>query len=208
MVPSTIETKHPRCNPIDTATDPANADTIRNDQQEISCFCNKLDFPLTGNRDVPMTNPTTSSFPIFLFQGLRRLVRHHAVPQTPRLPKPMTAAAPFSTTARQLQRQMPSRPKPPPEDEIEEAFLKGSGPGGQKIVCQARDAHPASTNPSSFSTATQHCYLTRHHPNRSNPEQNQLGCPAQAYSHRYRDQMPGHPFTRAESENCPGAPRR
>ncbi|TLD23960.1 hypothetical protein PspLS_06604 [Pyricularia sp. CBS 133598] len=30
-------------------------------------------------------------------------------------------------------KQMPSRPKPPPETEIEEAFLKGSGPGGQKI---------------------------------------------------------------------------
>ncbi|KAI5862758.1 RF-1 domain-containing protein [Durotheca rogersii] len=27
----------------------------------------------------------------------------------------------------------PPRPKPPPEDEIEESFLKGSGPGGQKI---------------------------------------------------------------------------
>ncbi|KAK5630819.1 hypothetical protein RRF57_006534 [Xylaria bambusicola] len=27
----------------------------------------------------------------------------------------------------------PQRPKPPPESEIEEAFLKGSGPGGQKI---------------------------------------------------------------------------
>ncbi len=29
---------------------------------------------------------------------------------------------------------LPSRPKPPPEEEIEESFLKGSGPGGQKIV--------------------------------------------------------------------------
>ncbi|KAI0914026.1 RF-1 domain-containing protein [Ustulina deusta] len=28
---------------------------------------------------------------------------------------------------------LPSRPKPPPEEEIEESFLKGSGPGGQKI---------------------------------------------------------------------------
>ncbi|CAJ2508022.1 Uu.00g092080.m01.CDS01 [Anthostomella pinea] len=28
---------------------------------------------------------------------------------------------------------MPPRPKPPPADEIEESFLKGSGPGGQKI---------------------------------------------------------------------------
>ncbi|RYP59445.1 hypothetical protein DL769_008533 [Monosporascus sp. CRB-8-3] len=27
----------------------------------------------------------------------------------------------------------PPRPKPPPESEIEESFLKGSGPGGQKI---------------------------------------------------------------------------
>ncbi|KAI0514406.1 RF-1 domain-containing protein [Xylaria bambusicola] len=27
----------------------------------------------------------------------------------------------------------PRRPKPPPESEIEESFLKGSGPGGQKI---------------------------------------------------------------------------
>jgi hypothetical protein len=30
---------------------------------------------------------------------------------------------------------MPPRPKPPPEDEIEEYFIHGSGPGGQKIVC-------------------------------------------------------------------------
>ncbi|KAI1776035.1 RF-1 domain-containing protein [Hypoxylon cercidicola] len=27
----------------------------------------------------------------------------------------------------------PPRPKPPPDEEIEESFLKGSGPGGQKI---------------------------------------------------------------------------
>ncbi|KAL5615629.1 hypothetical protein BROUX41_005667 [Berkeleyomyces rouxiae] len=29
--------------------------------------------------------------------------------------------------------QLPPRPKPPPEVEIQESFLKGSGPGGQKI---------------------------------------------------------------------------
>ncbi|KAI0201095.1 RF-1 domain-containing protein [Astrocystis sublimbata] len=28
---------------------------------------------------------------------------------------------------------LPPRPKPPPESELEESFLKGSGPGGQKI---------------------------------------------------------------------------
>ncbi|KAI2470327.1 RF-1 domain-containing protein [Annulohypoxylon bovei var. microspora] len=34
---------------------------------------------------------------------------------------------------------LPPRPKPPPEEEIEESFLKGSGPGGQKInkTCSA-----------------------------------------------------------------------
>lgn len=29
---------------------------------------------------------------------------------------------------------LPPRPKPPPDSEIEESYLKGSGPGGQKIV--------------------------------------------------------------------------
>jgi hypothetical protein len=33
-------------------------------------------------------------------------------------------------------KQMPPRPPLINEDDITEAFLKGSGPGGQKIVCQ------------------------------------------------------------------------
>ncbi|KAK4460862.1 RF-1 domain-containing protein [Cladorrhinum samala] len=45
---------------------------------------------------------------------------------------------PLVTTSLQLARplsktQLPARPKPPPDSEIEESFLKGSGPGGQKI---------------------------------------------------------------------------
>jgi hypothetical protein len=32
-------------------------------------------------------------------------------------------------------RKMPDRPPPVSEAEFTEAFLKGSGPGGQKIVC-------------------------------------------------------------------------
>jgi hypothetical protein len=32
-------------------------------------------------------------------------------------------------------RKMPDRPPPVNEAEFTEAFLKGSGPGGQKIVC-------------------------------------------------------------------------
>jgi len=40
----------------------------------------------------------------------------------------------MSTTATLLVKQMPPRPKIN-EADIEENFLKGSGPGGQKIVC-------------------------------------------------------------------------
>ncbi|OTA87660.1 hypothetical protein M434DRAFT_399400 [Hypoxylon sp. CO27-5] len=41
---------------------------------------------------------------------------------------------PYSGTPSLLKNtNLPPRPKPPPEEEIEESFLKGSGPGGQKI---------------------------------------------------------------------------
>jgi len=40
----------------------------------------------------------------------------------------------MTTTATLLAKQMPPRPKIN-EADIEENFLKGSGPGGQKIVC-------------------------------------------------------------------------
>ncbi|KAG5996584.1 hypothetical protein E4U52_006291 [Claviceps spartinae] len=43
------------------------------------------------------------------------------------------ASRAFSSTAPTSAKSLPPRPKPPPESEIEEAFLKGSGPGGQKI---------------------------------------------------------------------------
>ncbi|RBR14954.1 uncharacterized protein FIESC28_07456 [Fusarium coffeatum] len=39
----------------------------------------------------------------------------------------------FSSTSIHLAKALPPRPKPPPESEIEEAYVKGSGPGGQKI---------------------------------------------------------------------------
>lgn len=53
-----------------------------------------------------------------------------------RLPPRALATVPargFIFTTPLPKQQMPPRPKPPPEDEIEEAYLKGSGPGGQKI---------------------------------------------------------------------------
>ncbi|KAL6910850.1 RF-1 domain-containing protein [Trichoderma evansii] len=39
----------------------------------------------------------------------------------------------FSTIGTALLKNLPPRPKPPPDSEIEESYLKGSGPGGQKI---------------------------------------------------------------------------
>ncbi|KAJ4413735.1 hypothetical protein N0V82_008374 [Gnomoniopsis sp. IMI 355080] len=39
----------------------------------------------------------------------------------------------YTTTAIRRKVQYPPRPKPPPDDEITEVYLKGSGPGGQKI---------------------------------------------------------------------------
>lgn len=58
-----------------------------------------------------------------------------------------TAAAPFSTTSpgSKAATRYPPRPKPPPEHEFTEVYLKGSGPGGQKIV---RPCHPWALAPS------------------------------------------------------------
>lgn len=40
----------------------------------------------------------------------------------------------FTATAATLKIKLPPRPKPPPDEEFTEVYLKGSGPGGQKIV--------------------------------------------------------------------------
>lgn len=60
--------------------------------------------------------------------------------QCPLLPRatlstPATSSSPFSTTPSPPKKhtQLPPRPPPPPDSEIDESFLKGSGPGGQKI---------------------------------------------------------------------------
>ncbi|KAH6987549.1 RF-1 domain-containing protein [Ilyonectria sp. MPI-CAGE-AT-0026] len=39
----------------------------------------------------------------------------------------------FTSSPSVLVKALPPRPKPPPESEIEESYVKGSGPGGQKI---------------------------------------------------------------------------
>lgn len=48
-------------------------------------------------------------------------------------PKTTDRHRPLHTSPPSWQRQMPARPKPPPDSELEESYLKGSGPGGQKI---------------------------------------------------------------------------
>ncbi|KAF4992937.1 hypothetical protein FDECE_13570 [Fusarium decemcellulare] len=40
----------------------------------------------------------------------------------------------FANTSTPRAKALPPRPKPPPESEIEESYVKGSGPGGQKIL--------------------------------------------------------------------------
>ncbi|KAI8951298.1 RF-1 domain-containing protein [Xylaria longipes] len=56
-----------------------------------------------------------------------------------RISNPSSATRSFGTTnsppllLKASTKNLPPRPKPPPEEEIEESFLKGSGPGGQKI---------------------------------------------------------------------------
>jgi len=86
----------------------------------------------------------------------------------------------FTTTSPLPVKQMPHRPKPPPEEEIDERFLKGSGPGGQKIVCY----DPFAT----IATAPKH---RTNWPGRCS-EQNQLRRATQTYTHRHRCQMPSH----------------
>ncbi|KAG5972840.1 hypothetical protein E4U58_006052 [Claviceps cyperi] len=51
----------------------------------------------------------------------------------PNVHKAQGASRAFSSTPLRSAKSLPPRPKPPPESEIKEAFLKGSGPGGQKI---------------------------------------------------------------------------
>ena len=106
------------------------------------------------------------------------------------LPAP-TSLRTLGTTTPWMQKAMPPRPKPPPDEELEESYLKGSGPGGQKIV-------PCTRYPGCISRRL--TWL-------SFPEQNQLSGAAEAYSHRNRRQVTGHAVTVTESQACEAAPR-
>ncbi len=79
-----------------------------------------------------------------------RLASTSSIPRiihpAPALTSPLFRPRPLSTTAFHLAKSLPSRPKPPPDSEIEESFLKGSGPGGQKIVRAAALGCPFSSH--------------------------------------------------------------
>lgn len=74
----------------------------------------------------PVPGMLSSSMPVVLFRG--------AAAATTRSAGPASAAC-FTTTSSRPKTQYPPRPEPPPDEEITESYLKGSGPGGQKIVC-------------------------------------------------------------------------
>lgn len=57
----------------------------------------------------------------------------HSLLRRPIVAVALPGVAPFTGTAVARKVQYPPRPKPPPDSEIHESFLKGSGPGGQKI---------------------------------------------------------------------------
>lgn len=74
----------------------------------------------------------------------------------------------FSTSPFASLKQMPPRPKPPPEEDIEEYFIHGSGPGGQKIVRPIIHCHTSVyrfwSNPGSQQNKTASAVQLKHIP--------------------------------------------
>ena len=91
------------------------------------------------NFNIISCNPNPPPVSIMASSLQRILPSHHRQLQgfaklawlaSPSLPR-------FLYTSPPLSKALPPRPKPPPDAEIEESYLKGSGPGGQKIVWQS-----------------------------------------------------------------------
>ncbi|UNI18920.1 hypothetical protein JDV02_005154 [Purpureocillium takamizusanense] len=95
---------------------------------------------LPSNRTMP---PLTSVSPSFTSTISRIAPHHHSTPARIAILSSLLGRRPhhhhhqrprpLSTTTHLARTDLPARPKPPPDSEIEESFLKGSGPGGQKI---------------------------------------------------------------------------
>lgn len=95
---------------------------------------------LQQDYDPQLHNPTQILYLCFaeLFVNQKIMSRSiasflRAFPTTPSA-RAIPSLQSFSTLGATLLKNLPPRPKPPPDSEIEESYLKGSGPGGQKIV--------------------------------------------------------------------------
>lgn len=139
---------------------------------------------------------------IMMFNTLLRPLRLGAAYSPFRRPPVRT----FTIISTRFAKALPPRPKPPPESEIEESYVKGSGPGGQKIVQAPEPQEP------SFSISTPHGSLLVIYQQRADlspfiTEQDKFRSAAQAYPYRNRRQVPSHPFSRPEPKARPGTPR-
>ncbi|KAI0490628.1 RF-1 domain-containing protein [Xylaria cf. heliscus] len=90
---------------------------------------------MTPNLSLPRLAHTCKTALSLLHRNItlpRPLPPHHHVKPHLR-PRPRIFSTSNTPPLLKASNNLPPRPKPPPEEDIEESFLKGSGPGGQKI---------------------------------------------------------------------------
>ena len=96
---------------------------------------------------------------------------------------PLVPGSEFHAAPTHLEKAFPPRPKIN-EDDIEESFLKGSGPGGQKIVTPL---------------------LPNTRPGLMQPEQNIVGSSANTQAYWDCRQNPGYAVAVTKPQDCPRA---
>ncbi|KAI1763007.1 hypothetical protein GGR53DRAFT_467750 [Hypoxylon sp. FL1150] len=114
---------------------------------------------------------------LFLLRPLFRIppsrvsgVSQHVVAATraARTPRPYSSRLGLHPSPPLLNKNVnfPPRPKPPPDEEIDESFLKGSGPGGQKIPSSAvqKNKQPKLTEPPYLQNKTNSAVQLKHLP--------------------------------------------
>jgi hypothetical protein len=100
-----------------------------------------------------------------------------------------TAQRGIAATSSSWVKKMPDRPPPVNEDDFTEAFLKGSGPGGQKIV-------------GLYQMDLMLVIMLDHKLITEPTEQNLICCTIKTHSHRLGPQSSSYTLSHTESENC------
>ncbi|KAK1482515.1 RF-1 domain-containing protein [Colletotrichum cuscutae] len=100
----------------------------------------------------------------FMRRGPPTAARPALLLPLPSLPLPLVALFTTSPSASLKRHQMPPRPKPPPDSDIEESYLKGSGPGGQKIDLASRHGLLVLTTPPFLQNKTSSAVQLKHIP--------------------------------------------